>query len=85
MALFGEEIDGEKAVKLGLAWESVNDAAVEERAMELAARVAADPGPARVAMGNFRMETAAPVSWKIATQFEHPAPMWSMRRSTNVS
>ncbi len=32
MALFGEEIDGTKAVELGLAWESVDDAAVEDRA-----------------------------------------------------
>jgi enoyl-CoA hydratase len=29
MALFGEEIDGTKAVHLGLAWESVDDADVE--------------------------------------------------------
>ena len=48
MALFGEEINGDKAVELGLAWESVDDAAVEDRALELAARVAADPELARV-------------------------------------
>ncbi|HEX2075397.1 MAG TPA: enoyl-CoA hydratase-related protein [Geodermatophilus sp.] len=81
MALFGEEIDGARAVELGLAWESVDDAAVEDRALELAARAAADPELARVAVGNFRKETATPVSWEIATQFERPAQMWSMRRS----
>ena len=81
MALFGEEIDGARAVELGLAWESVDDAAVEDRALELAARVAADPELARVAVGNFRKETATPVSWEVATQFERPAQMWSMRRS----
>jgi enoyl-CoA hydratase/carnithine racemase len=32
MALFGEEINGDKAVELRLAWESVDDAAVEDRA-----------------------------------------------------
>src|ERR687889_77725 len=47
MALFGEEINGLKAVELGLAWESLYDAAVEDRALELAARVAADPQLAR--------------------------------------
>src|SRR5512133_1758726 len=52
MALFGEEINGEKAVELGLAWESVDDAAVESRALELATRVAADPALARAAVGN---------------------------------
>src|SRR5688572_21349560 len=54
MALFGEEINGEKAVELGLAWEAVDDGAVEDLALELAARVAADPELARVTVGNFR-------------------------------
>jgi enoyl-CoA hydratase len=84
MALFGEEVDGERAVQLGLAWETVDDAAVEDRALELAARVAKDPALARVAVGNFRKETGPPhVSWEVATQFERPAQMWSMRRSSD--
>jgi enoyl-CoA hydratase len=81
MALFGEELDGSRAVELGLAWESVDDAAVDERARELAARVAADPELARVSVQNFRRETVTAVGWDIATQFERPAQMWSMRRS----
>src|SRR5829696_3039628 len=56
MAIFGEEINGTKAVELGLAWESVDEAEVEKRALELARRVAADPELARVAVGNFRKE-----------------------------
>ena len=84
MALFGEQVDGERAVQLGLAWETVDDAAVEDRAMELAAGVAADPALARAAVGSFRIETGPPhVSWAIATQFERPAQMWSMRRSSS--
>ncbi|SFP89767.1 enoyl-CoA hydratase [Geodermatophilus dictyosporus] len=81
MALFGEEINGTKAVELGLAWESVDDADVESRALELAGRVAADPELARVAVGNFRREVVnGAVSWEVASQFERPAQMWSMRR-----
>jgi enoyl-CoA hydratase len=84
MALFGEEVDGERAVQLGLAWETVDDAAVEDRARELAVRVARDPALARAAVGNFRKETGPPyVSWEVATQFERPAQMWSMRRSAD--
>ncbi|MCZ2838278.1 enoyl-CoA hydratase/isomerase family protein [Modestobacter sp. VKM Ac-2985] len=84
MALFGEEVDGEAAVRLGLAWETHDDDAVEGRARELAARVAKDPALARLAIGNFRKETGPPgVSWEIATQFERPAQMWSMRRPTD--
>lgn len=81
MAVFGEEIDGEKAAELGLAWESVDDDFVDDRAIELATRVAGDPELARVTVENFRTETATPVSWEVAMQFERPAQMWSMRRS----
>ncbi len=43
MALFGRESQRRnRAVELGLASETVDDAAVEDRALELAARVAAD-------------------------------------------
>jgi enoyl-CoA hydratase len=82
MALFGEEIDGTRAVQLGLAWESVDDEAVESRALELATRVAADPALARAAVGNFRKEVVnGAVAWDVAMQYERPAQMWSMRRS----
>jgi enoyl-CoA hydratase len=82
MALFGEEIDGSRAVELGLAWEAVDEAAVEDRALELATRVAADPALARAAVGNFRKEVVTgAVDWDVAMQFERPAQMWSMRRS----
>src|ERR1700710_1897466 len=71
MALFGEEINGAPAVELGLAWESVDDAAVEDRALELAARVAADPELARAAVGNFRKEVVdAAGNWDVAMQYE---------------
>jgi enoyl-CoA hydratase len=84
MALFGEEVDGARAAELGLAWEAVDDDAVESRALELARRVAADPELARVAVGNFRREVAGgAVSWEVASQFERPAQMWSMRRSAS--
>ena len=82
MALFGEEINGDKAVELGLAWEAQEDAAVEDRAIELAQRVAADPELARLAVGNFRKEVVnGAVGWDVAMQYERPAQMWSMRRT----
>jgi enoyl-CoA hydratase/carnithine racemase len=82
MALFGEEVNGEKAVELGLAWESVDEAAVEDRAIELAVRVAADPELARIAVNNFRKEAVTgAIPWDVAMHSERPAQMWSMRRS----
>jgi enoyl-CoA hydratase len=74
MALFGEEIDGDRARELGLAWEAVDDAAVEDRALEMAARVAAHQELARIAVGNIRKEVVnGAVGWDVATQFERPA------------
>jgi enoyl-CoA hydratase len=81
MALFGEEINGVRAAELGLAWRAVDDQNVEVQAMELAARVAADPELARAAVGNFRKEVVnGAMGWDVAMQFERPAQMWSMRR-----
>lgn len=85
MALFGAEIDGRRAVELGLAWESVDGDAVEERALALAAGVAADPELARVAVASFRVETGPPhLSWAAAGQYERPSQMWSMRRAATT-
>ncbi|WP_425839944.1 enoyl-CoA hydratase-related protein [Streptomyces fractus] len=83
MALFGEELDGEQAVRAGLAWESVSPAALDDRAWELARRAAWDPALARAAVANFRRETGAtPMSWDTALQVERTAQMWSMRRGS---
>jgi enoyl-CoA hydratase len=80
MALFGEESNGDKAVELGLAWESLDNAAVEDRALELATRVAADPELACVAVGNFRKEVInGAVGWDVAMQSQRPAQMWELR------
>ncbi|MFF1690214.1 MULTISPECIES: enoyl-CoA hydratase-related protein [unclassified Streptomyces] len=81
MALFGEELNGEQAVRAGLAWDAVDAEQLDDRAMELARRVAKDPELARAAAANFRRETGAtPMSWDTALQFERTTQMWSMRR-----
>lgn len=81
MAVFGEEINGERAVQLGLAWDAVEEEDVEARAMELARRVAVDPALGRAVARSFRLETAsASLSWDVAVQAERPSQMWSMRR-----
>ncbi|WP_255410957.1 enoyl-CoA hydratase/isomerase family protein [Blastococcus sp. TF02A-30] len=82
MALFGEEINGGKAVELGLAWEALDDAAVEDRVRELAARVATNPELARIAVGDFRKEVVnGAIPCDVAMQWERPTQMWSMRRA----
>lgn len=81
MGLFGEEIDGRRAVELGMAWAAVDDDQVESRAFDLAGRLAADPALGRAAVRSFRQEAGPPgVGWDVAVQVERPSQMWSMRR-----
>lgn len=82
MGLFGEEVDGPGAQRLGLAWDVVPAADVTARAVELAGRVAGDPELARAVIATFRRELGSPqVSWDVAVQVERPSQMWSMRRA----
>ncbi|CAN5457129.1 enoyl-CoA hydratase [soil metagenome] len=81
MALCGAEIDGDRAAQLGLAWQSVADEAVEDRAFELAREAAKDPELARATVRTFRLETGPPaLGWDVAVQVERAPQMWSMRR-----
>lgn len=86
MALAGEEINGERAARLGLAWDAVDDAQVEDRAMEMARKIAKDPALARAAVRSLRMEVGPPgVDWATAVQTERAPQMWSMRRREGTS
>lgn len=81
MGLFGQEISGEQAVRLGLAWEAVPDETVEGRAMELAELAAQDPELVRHALASYRAELGPPaVSWAAAVDMERGIQMWSQRR-----
>ncbi len=81
MGLFSEELDGARAVELGMAWKAVDDDQVEDLALELAARPAKDPELARQAVRSFRTEAGPPgIGWEAALHFERATQMWSMRR-----
>lgn len=81
MGLFGEEVSGERAVDLGIAWAAHEDSQVEEAAATLALRVAADPELSRRLVRSFRRETApGGLPWEVAVEVEHSPQMWSLRR-----
>ncbi|MHB1717314.1 MAG: enoyl-CoA hydratase/isomerase family protein [Acidimicrobiales bacterium] len=81
LGLFGEELNGQEAVRLGLAWEAVADEEVEPRAHELAARAAGDPELVRHALASFHSELGPPaVPWAAAVEMERGIQMWSQRR-----
>ena len=81
LGLFGDEVDGERAVALGLAWAAYDDGDVQAQAMALAARVAKDPALARRTVASFRRETVpGGVPWDVAVELERSPQMWSLRR-----
>jgi len=82
LSLFGEAIDGCRAVELGLAWEAVDDDQVDSRAYELAAVPAQDPELARRTARNIRLQIARPASWDVALELERAGQMWSMQRAS---
>lgn len=81
MGLFGEEVDGERAVDLGIAWSAHDDAEVDDAARAIARRSAADPELARRLVRSFRRQTApGGVPWEVAVELERSPQMWSLRR-----
>ena len=80
MALFSCDVDGDRAVSLGLAWQAVDDEQVEAAAIERAHVAARDPALSRLATRHLRLEASAPLSVAAATELERAAQLWSFRR-----
>lgn len=81
LGLFGQEISGQRAAAIGMAWEALPDDQVEARALELARAAGADPELARLATRSFRLELGPPaVPWPVALEAERSPQMWSLRR-----
>ncbi len=81
-ALLGEEISGDRLAQLGFAWEVVDDAEVEARAVELASRLT-DAALARDAIATFRAQAQSrqlPVA--AAVRAEQAAQLVSFVRAT---
>lgn len=82
LGLFGQRVDGDRAQRLGLAWEALADADVDDRARELALQAAGDADLARRTAHNFRLETGPPdISWEVGVQAERATQMWSFQRN----
>jgi enoyl-CoA hydratase len=81
ISVFGSEVSGARAAEIGLAWEALDAADVEARAVELARQPARDPELARRAVASLRRELDAPgVPWPVAVEMERGTQMWSLRR-----
>ncbi|HYI60690.1 MAG TPA: enoyl-CoA hydratase/isomerase family protein [Acidimicrobiales bacterium] len=86
LGLFSETLVGPALVEAGVAWQAVPDGEVDERALALAGRAAADPELARLAVQSFRRELGPPaIPWDVAIDFERPSQMWSLDRRAAVT
>jgi enoyl-CoA hydratase len=81
MGIFSQEVSGSRAAQIGLAWESLSDELVEDRAVELANVAAKDPDLARKSIQSLRLTTPQVVPWATALQAERAPQLWSLRRS----
>jgi enoyl-CoA hydratase len=82
MAIFGEEISGVEAVRLGLAWRAVPASEVVAESTRLAARVAGNPELARAVTATLRIEVPGSVSWDAAIQMERGPQLRSLHKRT---
>jgi enoyl-CoA hydratase/carnithine racemase len=82
LSVFSEEIDGDRAQAIGLAWAAVDDALVQDHAMALARKAAADPALARATIRTLRATAAEHhARWPQALQAERATQLWSMKRA----
>lgn len=86
LGLCRQELSGREACDRGLAWAAVDDAEVEQRAVELARAAAQDPALTRAATRSFRKEAGPPVQdWETGLELERGIQMWSFRRKGGPS
>lgn len=81
VGLFGEEISGEQAKRIGMAWDATDKADVLDRATALASRVADQRELARDAAATMRLEIGPPgIPWAAALQTERAPQLRSLKR-----
>lgn len=79
MALFGEEVRGDDAVRLGLAWQALPESDLLPTARRLAHRLADRPDLARSIVRSWRTESGALARWAAAVDIERLPQLHSMR------
>ena len=79
MALFGEEVRGAEAVRLGLAWRAVPETDLLPEAQRLAQRLADRPELARSVVRSWRTQSGSLARWAAAVDIERLPQLHSMR------
>jgi enoyl-CoA hydratase len=81
MGLFAEPLSGHRAAELGAAFVAVPANEVDDRALELASKAAADPELSRAVVATMRRELGPPaMTHRVGIELESAAQLWSLRR-----
>jgi len=80
LGLAGQRINGDDAVRLGLAWEATDAVGVDARARGVAAGVAANPAVARAAKRSIRLSVTERATRQAAVQIERVQQLRTVRR-----
>jgi enoyl-CoA hydratase len=80
LGLAGQRINGDDAVRLGLAWEATDADGVDTRAMQIAQNVAAQPAVARAAKRSIRLSVTERATRRAAVQIERVQQLRTVRR-----
>jgi enoyl-CoA hydratase len=82
IGLFGQSVDAERALQLGLAWAVVGAEQLDDRCLTMAKNVAMNPALARSAVLSMRTELGPPaMTWQGALEAERGRQMWSLLES----
>jgi enoyl-CoA hydratase len=82
LALLGQEMGPDEALRTGLAWEVTDRESLFERALDIARTAAADPELARMVTATYRAAGAQGLTGEAAVMLERAPQMWSLRRAT---
>jgi len=80
VALFNQELSAERAVELGLAWEVVPVASLQDEALRLAHAAAADPPLAREVTRTLRRVDQDAARVALSASAERTSQLWSLQR-----
>ena len=78
--LFGQDLSGAEAERVGLAWRTVPDDELMDRALELAARAASMPREVAAEAKRTIREMASVPSYEDAVEYEITKQLWSARQ-----
>ena len=80
MGMFARTVTGAEAKRVGLVWDAVPAADLDDAVTAACAPLRSDPELARAIKASFALTTSARDAWSVATEVERARQMWSLTR-----